>query len=123
MAESEFLVARSADLLDGSVIIVSTPKNEIGVFRSAKGLFAYANVCVHQGGPVCEGIRVPKVEDVVGEDKSFIGQKFDDDELHIVCPWHGYEFKLDTGECVGDPKLSLTKYEVIERDGYIYVLL
>jgi nitrite reductase/ring-hydroxylating ferredoxin subunit len=43
--------------------------------------------------------------------------------MHIVCPWHGYEYKLETGECAADKKLKLRRYEVIERDGGVYVAL
>ena len=35
--------------------------------------------------------------------------------MHFVCPWHGYEYDLKTGECVGDRKLKLRKFEVVKR--------
>jgi nitrite reductase/ring-hydroxylating ferredoxin subunit len=41
--------------------------------------------------------------------------------MHIVCPWHGYEFHLSDGTHVCDKRLRLTKYPVIQRDGEIYV--
>jgi nitrite reductase/ring-hydroxylating ferredoxin subunit len=43
--------------------------------------------------------------------------------MHFVCPWHGYEFKLTNGECVGDPKLRVRSYPVSERDGSVFVAL
>ena len=38
-----------------------------------------------------------------------------------MCPWHGWEYKLKTGECAPDPSLRLRRYEVVQREGGIYV--
>ena len=35
-------------------------------------------------------------------DKTSRGMYFSDTETHFVCPWHGYEYDLRTGEFVGD---------------------
>jgi nitrite reductase/ring-hydroxylating ferredoxin subunit len=43
------------------------------------------------------------------------------DRTHIVCPWHGYEFDLRTGEHPADPSIRLRPYPVHERDGEIVV--
>ena len=40
----------------------------------------------------------------------------------VVCPWHGYEYDLKTGECIGDRKQKLRRYEVIRRGEDIYVV-
>jgi len=32
------------------------------------------------------------VVDLIGEGGTYIGQRFDEDDMHLVCPWHGYEF-------------------------------
>lgn len=48
-------------------------------------------------------------------------QTFNEDELHFVCPWHGWEFKIATGEAVGDPKYKMKRYNVVERGGEVYV--
>ena len=64
---------------------------------------------------------IPRVLDVIGEDRTYQGQVFSD-EMHFVCPWHGYEYDLKTGECAGDRRLKLKKYQVVDRDGAIYVI-
>jgi nitrite reductase/ring-hydroxylating ferredoxin subunit len=120
---AEIFVSQIDDLRDGSVVIVPAGDREIGVFRQGQQFYAYENLCVHQGGPVCEGMRIPKVEDVIAADKTLLGQRFVDDDMHIVCPWHGYEFKMKTGECVGDPKLRLRRFNVLTRDGNVYVVV
>jgi nitrite reductase/ring-hydroxylating ferredoxin subunit len=49
-------------------------------------------------------------------------QTFSADEAHFVCPWHGYEYDIKTGECVANRKLRLQSYEVVHRGSDIYVM-
>ena len=106
---------------DGDRRIVSTPKGEIGIFNHKGAYHAYANVCAHSGGPACEGVLVNKVVDLIAEDRTWQGQAFAD-EMHFVCPWHGWEYDIETGRCIGDPRLKLKKYDVVERGGDLYVI-
>ena len=117
----EVFVAKEAELPDGERRIVAHEGTEIGVFRWEGKLYAYQNLCVHQGGPACEGIIMHKVEDVLGPDRTWHGQKFSD-EVHFVCPWHGYEYDLRTGECAADRRLRLKSYSVVQRGEDIYVV-
>lgn len=117
---ADIMICRTEDFGSGSRI-VSIDDLEIGVFRHGNHYVAYRNLCPHQGGPACEGVVVPCVTAVLDEDRSFRRNDFDRTDLHFVCPWHGYEFRMATGECVGDPKLRLNKYETFERDGNLYV--
>jgi nitrite reductase/ring-hydroxylating ferredoxin subunit len=64
---------------------------------------------------------IAKVEDVIAPDRTHQGQRFSKDQIHFVCPWHGYEYDLKTGECVPDRKLRLKRFEVVEKGGEIYV--
>jgi len=120
---TEVMVCRSAEIDDDAVRIVTVDDLEIGVIRHKGRCYAYRNVCVHQGGPVCEGLRMPQVQDVLGPDGAYLRQRFDEDDVHIVCPWHGYEYHLTTGHHVGDPRLRLQKFAVAERDGNVYLTL
>jgi len=117
----DVLVCKSGELGDGAVRIVYHGQHEVAVIRHGSRYYAYANICPHQGGPACEGIRVPQVVDVIGTDGEFLGQQYDETDIHIVCPWHGYEFHLETGVHAGDEKLKLRKYNVVEREGAVYV--
>ena len=118
----EIFVAKAAELPDGERRIVEHDGLEIGVFCWEGKFYAYQNLCVHQGGPACEGIIMHKVEDVLGTDKTWLGQKFSADEAHFVCPWHGYEYDMKTGECAGNRKLRLKSYEVVRRGNELYVV-
>lgn len=117
----EVLVCRSDDLKDGNVRIIEVDDVEVGVIRHGGKCYAYQNVCPHQGGPACEGLRIPQVEDVIDESGAFLRQQYDEGDMHIVCPWHGYEYHLATGVHVGDHSLRLKKFVVAEREGNVYV--
>ena len=119
----EHRIGRSSDLPEGGRLVVRVGDLEIGVFRHHGRLYAYENHCLHQGGPVCEGMLLGKVEAILGEDQSYLGERFSEQEIHIVCPWHGWEYDLATGECAADRKLRLRRIDVVERGDEVYVVL
>ena len=53
---------------------------------------------------------MPQVLDVIGNEGMYMGQKFDEADMHIVCPWHGYEYHLTDGAHVCDPRIRLQKF-------------
>lgn len=122
MAQSGVVVGRSTDIADGGRAVVDVDGTEIGIFRIAGELFAYANYCVHAGGPACQGKMIHRVVELLDEDKRSVGDHFSDD-LHIVCPWHGYEYDVRTGRHPADPRVRLRSYRVFETDGEIVVEL
>lgn len=120
---TDVLVCGRDEIPEGGVRIIEVENLEIGVIRHDDAFYAYRNLCPHQGGPACEGIRMAGVFDDVDEEGHFHGQKFDHDDMHIVCPWHGYEYRLKDGVNVCDARLKLRKFEVTEKEGNIYVSL
>ena len=94
---------------------------EVGVFRVHGKLVAYENRCRHQGGPVCTGAVMGKLEAVLGPGGTILEERFSEDELHLVCPWHGWEYDLATGECAADRRITLRAFDVREEDGQVYV--
>ncbi len=118
---AEWFVAKASELADGDRRIVTAGSREIGVFHKDGEFYAYSNTCLHQGGPACEGLMINNVVDIVTPDRHYHGQTFGDD-VHFVCPWHGWEYNLKTGECVGDRKQKLRKFDVVRRGDDIYVV-
>jgi nitrite reductase/ring-hydroxylating ferredoxin subunit len=110
-----------ADFEDGVRRLITHENRTIGVFAHDGEFHAYLNVCPHQGGPVCEGVIVAKVETVVNPDGSGNAGRFSDSEAHLVCPWHGVEFDLRTGRCWSDERLKLRAFEVVTRDDEVFV--
>src|SRR6185312_10033117 len=60
---------------------------EVGVFKIGGGFYAYLNHCPHMGGPACQGKMMPKVEEIIADDRTSKGQAFSKTQINIVCPW------------------------------------
>lgn len=118
----EWHIGRAEEFEDTDRKILSIGGVEVGVFLVDGRYYAYENRCVHQGGPVCEGLIMGKVRAVLEEDKNLLREEFTDEETHLVCPWHGYEYDITTGRCAADRRIGLRSYDVIERAGNLYVL-
>ncbi len=120
---AELFVGKESEFEDRDRKIIAQGDLEIGVFHVNGDFYAYENNCVHQGGPVCQGKILNKVEEVLGDDKTSKGLKFSESDVHIVCPWHGYEYNLMTGRHPGDKNVRLKPYEVKISDGEVYVIV
>jgi nitrite reductase/ring-hydroxylating ferredoxin subunit len=118
---AEQFVAKTSEMNDGDRRIVFMGEHEIGVFREKGEYYAYSNFCLHQGGPACEGLTIAKVEERIMPDKTSRGLYFSETELHFVCPWHGMEYDMKTGECVSDRRMKLRSYKIIHKGDDIYV--
>jgi nitrite reductase/ring-hydroxylating ferredoxin subunit len=119
---AEQFVGKLSEFKDGDRRIVFMGEREIGVFRHEGQFYAYNNVCLHQGGPACEGLTIAKVEERLMPDKTSRGLYFSETEMHFVCPWHGMEYDLKTGECVSDRKQKLRKYNVVQKGDDVFVV-
>ena len=120
---SEWLAGRLSDFDDEQRRVLSADGREIVVFRRNDRFYALDNTCLHMGGPVGEGILIGKVEAVISEDKRFLGERFSEEEIHIVCPWHGWEYDIETGQCAGDRRRRLGRYETEVRGEDVYVIV
>ncbi|NDK23976.1 Rieske (2Fe-2S) protein [Streptomyces sp. TR1341] len=116
-------VARSEDVPERGRLILDVGGRSFALFRVGGRLYAYDNVCPHQGGPVCQGLITPRVTEPVEVDGTTRGLAFDESALHLVCPWHGFEFDLTTGRHPGRPQIGLRSLRVEERKGHIHVHL
>jgi nitrite reductase/ring-hydroxylating ferredoxin subunit len=117
----EWFVSEATAIPEGSHRIVQVDGTEIGIFHRRTRWYAYRNICPHQGGPVCDGDIMPKVEAVVDSAGAIVAEQFSTSVDHLVCPWHGSEYRLDTGVCSADPRRHLVSYDVVLRDGDVYV--
>lgn len=118
---SEIHIGAVATLQQQAQVIVYVEGLEIGVFAVGDEMFAYENRCPHQGGPSCEGRVMPRVEMLLDDDKCWVGDRFSDTAVNFVCPWHGWEYDIRTGHNVGNPKIRVRKFDVIQRDGEVYL--
>lgn len=118
---ARYRVGAIADIPENGGVLADIGGQEIGVFKYKGKLLAYANRCIHMGGPVCSGEILGATKVKLGDCQEIVDVKLDEDEMRLVCPWHGWEYDLATGEVIHDRKLRLRSYEVIVEDGVVYV--
>lgn len=86
-------IAKTGDLNPGSAMLVEVDGKEIALFNVEGEYYAIANECSHVGGPLCEG---------------------DIENDKVICPWHGAEFDIKSGEALCDPAEGpVESYKVI----------
>jgi nitrite reductase/ring-hydroxylating ferredoxin subunit len=95
------VIGRVDEFPEGERRIVAIGLRSIGVFRAGGRFYALRNRCPHQGGPLCEGTVQPWVESrAPGEFRLREGR------YRVACPWHNWEYDLETGESWFDPRGS-----------------
>jgi nitrite reductase (NADH) small subunit len=117
----DILICKKGEIAEGNTRLVKIGAVEIGVICYRGKHYAYQNRCPHQGGPACEGLKLPQVVENIGEQGVHLGMAYDEDDMHIICPWHGWEFHLADGTHVIDSRHRLRKYAVVEQGDEIYV--
>ena len=120
---AEKFVSKISEFQDGERRIITAGDHEIGVFKHEGQYYAYSNICLHQGGPACEGLIIAQVDEVLDDQKRSLGLAFSKTQTNFVCPWHGYEYDIKTGECASDRKLKLRTYKVVEKGEDVYVIV
>jgi nitrite reductase (NADH) small subunit len=94
--------------LDGiAVVVVRTPLGELKALR---------DICPHQGAKLSKGRLEAAVE---GPD---VGRyELSPERMILRCPWHGYEFDVETGHCLADSGSRVRTYPVTVEDGVVVV--
>jgi nitrite reductase/ring-hydroxylating ferredoxin subunit len=117
------LVGIVADFADPGRRVVDINGVEIAVFHKAGSFYAYENVCPHLGGPACQGKILPLTLEAVEPDRTSTGRVFSKDQTNVVCPWHGMEFNICTGEHPTNKRIRLRKIDLRVHDGHVFVTL
>jgi nitrite reductase (NADH) small subunit len=93
-------------------------KEAVVVRRRDDSFYACTNRCPHQGAPLCLGdVDGTFLPSAVGE---FV---FGLEEQVIRCPYHGYEYDLQTGLPAFGEGITerLVAYDAVVRDGRVLV--
>ena len=93
-------VGRAEDLAEGQAMLAQVDGQRIALFHVGERYYALEASCPHEGGPLADGTI---------------------EALRIICPWHGYDFHLNTGECGLDPGLRALTYPVKIQDGDLLI--
>ncbi len=88
----------------------------IGLIRVKDKVHAVRNICPHKRAPVCRGTMRGTM--LPSEVDQFV---FGMEDRVLQCPWHGWEFDLETGQtlCGGQSKLTLYPVTLKERSVYV----
>ena len=77
----EFIkVCTKDELPHNSQKVVNLGKKKIALFHFNKKISAIANACLHKAGPLGLGA---------------VSAKYDG--MYVTCPWHGWEYNIETG--------------------------
>jgi nitrite reductase/ring-hydroxylating ferredoxin subunit len=107
-------VGQLDDFRDGQVTIVVVDGREIGVVRWSEDVFALANLCAHQRGPLCRGTLSRRLES-----QEPGAMELAEGAPVIACPWHGWEFDVRTGRAVWDEGYAVRTYPVEVENGRV----
>ena len=91
MTEGFVSVGRVSDFAPGAGKMVDVNGRHVAIFRLGDDFYAIDNLCLHRGGPLCEGAIVNGV---------------------VTCPWHGWSYEIKTGTLVQDPRVGVSRHEV-----------
>jgi nitrite reductase/ring-hydroxylating ferredoxin subunit len=110
-------VLARADISPGEVKTCFVDRRRVALVCTERDeLYALADYCPHQQAPLAGG-RLDYMTDA--ED---VGAYRLTAKQVLRCPWHGYEFDLETGCSLADPKRMRVKtYPVTVEDGDIYL--
>jgi nitrite reductase/ring-hydroxylating ferredoxin subunit len=95
-------------------LIARVRGREIGVVATADGPRAVRNRCPHHGGPLCLGSVGERVTGTPGR-YELAGRRM------LRCPWHGWEFDLETGRCLDDGAIRVAVYPTRVVGGRVLV--
>ncbi|MEV0071053.1 Rieske 2Fe-2S domain-containing protein [Amycolatopsis sp. NPDC050768] len=98
----KIVVSRLDEFPPGERRIVQAGRRSIGVFRVGDRFYAINNHCPHMGGPLCLGRTKPWVSSAGPGEYAMA-----EEEALVACPWHGWEYDLETGQSFlgpGEPR-------------------
>ena len=120
---TDVVIGPAAEFSDGDRKVLVIDGTEIGVFRQDGHFMAYLNRCPHLGGPACQGLILPRTIEDVSIENVDLARSFSRSEKTVVCPWHGMEFSIATGEHVTSSRLRLARIPIRVEQGEIVVTL
>lgn len=116
----EHKVGRVDELPQNDALVINVDGRPIGIRKVGDKVYAFRNLCPHKRAPLAlgtvEGTMLPT---------SHAGELCYGMEGQVLkCPWHGWEFSIETGECLfGVSDTRVKTYPVSVRDGEVYVVL
>ncbi|WP_199435436.1 Rieske (2Fe-2S) protein [Qaidamihabitans albus] len=105
-----YRLGKVADFPEGHHEVVVVGTRQIGVFNIKGRLYALPNICPHQTGPVCEAKLL--TGSLTADERSDFKPQWIYDKEVVVCPWHGLEYHVPTGQCLAYEHIKIRRYRV-----------
>ncbi|WP_256290924.1 Rieske (2Fe-2S) protein [Halobellus inordinatus] len=119
----EHVIGTTDEIDEGERVIVQLEGREVAVFNREGSYFAYLNWCTHQGGPICGGPLTGTNEACFDKDTLETTFNWTREGEILNCPWHGWEFDIESGECLSRQGSDLLSFPVTVDDDEIIVEL
>jgi nitrite reductase/ring-hydroxylating ferredoxin subunit len=100
------------------VTLVRLEGREVGIVRWNGEVYALANVCAHQQGPLCRGTLAARLDAPAPGT-----MELDEGSPVLACPWHGWEFDVRTGRALWDQQYRVRTYTAHVEEGRVLVEL
>ncbi len=84
-------IATVSNVVPGTCKTVEVDDKKIVIYNVDGKFYATTNTCVHQGGPLGDGLF---------------------DGATVTCPWHAWQFDVCTGEALFDPGQKIDCFPV-----------
>ena len=103
-----------AELPPGTSTTVKAFGTTVAVFNVEGQVFALSNHCPHHGGPLCHG----RISGAVLPSQPY-EYRYGREGRVLTCPWHGWEFDIESGRTIFDPAVRVKIYEARIEEGEI----
>ena len=103
-----------AELPPGTSTTVKAFGTTVAVFNVEGQVFALSNHCPHHGGPLCHG----RISGAVLPSQPY-EYRYGREGRVLICPWHGWEFDIESGRTIFDPSVRVKIYEARIEKGEI----
>ncbi|MEM8605263.1 MAG: NifU family protein [Cyanobacteria bacterium P01_H01_bin.121] len=96
------LVTSLAEIPDQGTLAIKQEGHKLLLSRQGEAVQCFQNACSHLGVPIDGG----EIEGNI-----------------LTCPYHGFQFELDSGHCLTAPAVPLRPYPVQVQQGQVFVQL
>jgi nitrite reductase (NADH) small subunit len=116
LSRKPFRACGADELAPGERRILELGGRSVGIFNVGGSFHALHNRCPHRGGPLCLGPVTGTT--AAGGDLEYAYER----EGRILrCAWHGWEFEIETGRSLVDPRIRAKTFPVTVEDGDVVV--
>jgi nitrite reductase/ring-hydroxylating ferredoxin subunit len=100
--KKRYFFCHVSEIQDQVFLIREVANKSVGAIRLHGNIRLLLNYCPHAGAPICKGALVPAL--LCNTDRTHV---LDTQSPQLRCPWHGWEFDLESGRPAFESKIRL----------------